>query len=90
MVLWALVHAFAFVALVMMGGAGSATGTAVDPLRPNPLWIIVVTVALLLADIGRRGERALWGNLGVSMTQLAGLSTAVCLVSETLLVIARR
>ena len=90
LVLWVLVHALAFVALLMMGGSGSGAVTSPDPLRPNPLWVTVVCVALLLADVRRRGERALWGNLGVSTTQLGALSAGVCLVGETLLAIVRR
>ena len=82
--LWVLVHAFAFVALSMMGGADDTSSAA----RPNALWVTVVCVALLLADARRRGERALWGNLGVSTAQMTALGVAVCVVGETLLAVA--
>ena len=85
--LWVLVHAFAFIALSLTGGAGAAAMTAADAARPNPLWVTVVCVALLVADTRRRGERALWANLGISTTQLVALAAAVCLASETLLAV---
>ena len=86
-VLWALVHALTFVALAMMQGADSAGEVASNPARPNPLWVTVVTTLLLMADVRRRGERALWGNLGVSRTQLAALAALVCVAGETLLAV---
>jgi hypothetical protein len=49
-----------------------------------------VCTALLFVDVRRRGERALWGNLGISATQLAVLCAAVCLIAEMLLTLARR
>ena len=85
LVLWALVHAFAFAVLVMSGVESAAVAA-----RPNPLWVTAVCVVLLLADARRRGERALWGNLGVSTTQLAALGAVVCVVGETLLAVALR
>ncbi len=86
--LWVLVHAFAFIALSLIGGPGTAAMTAADAARPNPLWVTVVCVALLVADTRRRGERALWANLGISTTQLVALGVAVCVASETLLAVA--
>jgi hypothetical protein len=55
---------------------------------PDPGSRIVVCVALLVADTRRRGERALWANLGISTTQLVALGVAVCVASETLLAVA--
>ena len=89
-VLWALVHAFAFIVLSMMGGAESAAVALAGAARPNPLWVTVVCVALLLADARRRGERTLWGNLGISTAQLVAFGVAVCVVGETLLAVALR
>jgi hypothetical protein len=77
------VHALTFVVLVLATDAKSAA-------NPNPLWVTVVCIALLLADTRRRGERALWGNLGVSTTQLAAVSAAVCVAGESLLAVALR
>ena len=85
-VIWALVHVLTFAALAMMQAADGARRLASDPVRPNPLWVTVVSTLLLMADVRRRGERALWGNLGVSTTQIAMLAALVCLVGETLLV----
>lgn len=82
-VLWALVHALTFAAMALAGDAESAA-------RPNPLWVTTVCVALFLADARRRGERALWANLGISTTQLAALGAGVCVAGETLLVVALR
>ena len=64
--------------------------TAADAARPNPLWVTLVCVALLMADTRRRGERVLWANLGISTTQLAALGAVVCVVGETLLAVALR
>ena len=89
-VLWVLVHAFAFIALSLIGGPGTAAMTAADAARPNPLWVTLVCVALLMADTRRRGERVLWANLGISTTQLAALGAVVCVVGETLLAVALR
>jgi hypothetical protein len=87
LVLWALVHAlYGVVALL----GAHPTGGASDPLAPNPLWLVVVCVSLLFVDVQRRRERALWGNLGVSATQLAALGAIVCVVAEVLLTLARR
>ena len=84
-VLWALVHALTVVALAMMQGADGVAGVASAPPRPNPLWVTVVSTLLLMVDVRRRCERALWGNLGVSTTQLAAFAAMVCVAGETLL-----
>ena len=83
-VLWALVHALTFVALAMMQGADAVADVASAP-RPNPLWVTVVSTVLLIVDVRRRGERALWANLGVSTTQLAAFSAMVCVAGETMI-----
>jgi hypothetical protein len=87
LVLWALVHGL--YGVVTLLGA-SPTAASPDPLAPNALWLVVVCTALLFVDVRRRGERALWGNLGISATQLAVLCAAVCLIAEMLLTLARR
>ncbi|HKP16733.1 MAG TPA: hypothetical protein VJT85_11720 [Gemmatimonadaceae bacterium] len=86
-VLWALVHALTFVALAMMQGADSVGEAAMNPARPNPLWVTAVSTMLLMVDVRRRGERAMWGNLGVSTTQLATLAAMVCVAGEALLAV---
>ena len=85
LMLWVLVRALYFAVAVMAGAGGAG-----DPLAPNPLWVLVVCTLLFFADVRRRGEHALWGNLGISKTQLALLCAAVCIAGETLVTVARR
>lgn len=88
--LWLLIHTFVFAALSLAQGASGVASVAPDPVRPNPAGVTVVCALLVLADVRRRGERALWGNLGLSTTQLTAICLGVCAIGETLLALARR
>ncbi|MGZ8376974.1 MAG: hypothetical protein ACXW61_09500 [Gemmatirosa sp.] len=56
-------------AVVLFGGA--PTGHAPYDLAPGAAVLMVcIAIALGVADVARRGERALLGNFGVSRAQL--------------------
>lgn len=48
---------------------------------------VAVTTTLCIADVWRRRERALLGNLGVSMPQLTGMSVAFPMGAELSLLV---
>lgn len=86
LILWALVHALYLVLMVLMGAAEDEAPT----ITPNSLWIIGLCIALSFVEVRRRGERALWGNLGLSMIHIACLAAIVASAGELLLALLMR
>lgn len=87
LVLWGLVHALYLALMVLMASAAGVDSTVI---KPNPFWIIGLSVALAFADVRRRGERALWGNVGLSRGHLALLAALVAAGGELLVWLALR
>lgn len=85
--MWVLVHLLYLTLMVLLA---SAEGTSLPSIRRNPLWIVGLCAALALADVRRRGERALWGNLGFSSGQIALLAVLVAAAGELLVSAAYR
>jgi hypothetical protein len=89
-VLWVLVHVFAL-GLMTLGGTPPSTARLEAPAAgPNPAWIVAVCVALGLVEVRRRGERALWGNLGLSTIHIACLGAIVAALGELLVSLVQR
>lgn len=76
---WALVRLFLAVLALIFGGLAAA----------NPFWIIVFCSSLGVAEVRMRREQALWGNLGLSTSQIALISALVALAGELLVAAAR-
>lgn len=74
-ILWGLVR------LLIVALALAAQLTASD-LKPNPFGVAMLCGLVGLVDIRRRGERALWGNLGVSTRTLVAVYVAAATIGE--------
>lgn len=71
------------VTAVMIAVAGMSAGAGPLDLAPAAAaGVVLVTVALGLADVARRGERALLGNFGVSRRRLAAWFAASAAAGE--------
>ena len=88
--LWILARLFVVVGVAfaaMSGGRAAGIEPAALLLLAPPAALLVVplTAMLGLADVARRGERALLGNLGVSRRRVAVWFAAPAVVGELLL-----
>ena len=80
--LWALVRLFAMTFSVLVTRLSGSVPV-------NSLWIVFACLGLGLIDIHRRGERALWANLGTSMPMVAVTFGATGLLGELALAVLR-
>src|SRR6185436_15903264 len=82
-VLWALVR----VGFVMIALAGRAL-TGIGPSQ-GPIGIILLCGLVGLIDVQRRGERALWANLGTPSHVLFLIGCAAAVPGEIVLFLVR-
>lgn len=83
-VLWALLRMLV-AAAVLMAESMSASASDMSTSFGNPVGLIVLCSILGIVDIRRRQELVLWGNLGLSATQLATIFALVAGSGELLL-----
>jgi hypothetical protein len=81
-ILWAMTRLLIAV-LPLSIGAGFGS------MWPPPPALVLLAGILGFADVHVRGERILWGNLGVRYTVLVGLYAAAAIPGELLLSLAR-
>lgn len=63
-----------------LAGAAARAGEAVT--AEHPVGIVILVALLGQIDVRRRGERLLWANLGVGLTDVALLFAAVAVAGE--------
>jgi hypothetical protein len=70
------------VAALLTGFAGPEAGDALT----SPLGTVLIAAALGHVDVGRRGERIFWANLGYSTLVAPALFGTAAIAGETVLV----
>ena len=85
LIMWALVR----VMLAMVSTSGYVVVGA-PPIHVHPVSMILMCGGLGLIDVRRRGERALWGNLGLSAWTLAAMYAVGAAVGELTWLLVRR
>lgn len=82
-ILWGLIRLA--VAMLPLG-----MGEAVGSISPSPVVVVLLCGAVGLIDIGVRGERILWANLGVTPAWLYASYATPAIVSEWLMAVVLR
>ena len=82
-IVWGLTR-LVFAALPM------AIGEPFGSVSPSPIAVVPLAGVLGLIDVYVRGERILWGNLGIKPTVLYSLYAAAAIPAELLLSFALR
>ena len=92
--LWVLARALLLAVLVFAPSFAPRDPTLPSPaemlFRPSPvamLWTVMLSVMLGWADVGRRRERALLGNLGVRPLHLTAFFAVTAAAGETVVVL---
>jgi hypothetical protein len=79
--LWALAWMLLFVV--------SRLAFPTEPPEPNPLGTVLACQSLGVVDIRRRGERALWANLGYPSVIVIGMYGLAALAGELTIAVLR-
>lgn len=82
------IYLWIFVRLLAMAAFAFAASQGGEPQGMPPIGVIPLCVAVGLVDVRRRQERALWGNLGLSLVTVGGILGVVALIGEFALAIA--
>ena len=66
-----------------------AIGEPFGSISPSPIGVVFLAGFVGLIDVRVRGERILWGNLGVTSKLLYAIYAAAAVPAELLLAVAR-
>jgi hypothetical protein len=80
LILWGIIR-LVFAAMPL--AAGQAPGS----FAPSPIGIVLLCGIVGLIDVGARGERALWANLGLPRVAVCVLYAGPAIPGEVLLVL---
>ena len=84
------IYLWIFVRLLAMAAFAFAASQGAEPQGIPPVGVIPLCVVVGLVDVRRRQERALWGNLGLSLLSAGGIFGVVALIAEIALALAGR
>lgn len=84
------IYLWIFARLLAMAAFAFAASQGAEPQGVPPVGVIPLCVTVGLIDVRRRQERALWGNLGLSLLSLGGIFGVIALIAEVALALASR
>ena len=82
--LWILVRLLAMAAFAFAASQGG------EPQGMPPVGVIPLCITVGLLDVRRRQERALWGNLGLSLLAVGGIFGVIAIIGEIVLAVTSR